>query len=170
MSIAEAAPGDLDLTFNAGAIVNSNASFSNVNAVAVQPDGKILIGGYFTSVNGSAQSLVARLNADGSLDLSFNSPVMSNSNFGGVNALALQPDGKILVGGHFLIGTEVKNTVRLNSNGSLDGTFGTMETGGSFVSVSPAAGRENSRRRSDRKLRRRFGARNRSAQFKRLAR
>ena len=131
----QAAPGDVDLTFDAGAIVNANSGISQVNAVVVQPDGKILVGGFFTSVNGTARDLVARLNADGSIDSSFSTPVQSNSSFGSVVALALQPDGKILVGGHFLIGTDVKNTVRLNSNGSLDGTFNTMETGGSFVSV-----------------------------------
>ncbi len=131
----QAAPGDLDLTFDAGAIVNSNSSVIIVSAVVVQPDGKILIGGAFTSVGGTARNLVARLNADGSLDSSFNSPVQANANLGSVSAIALQPDGKILVGGHFLIGTDVKNTVRLNPNGSLDGTFNTMETGGTGVSV-----------------------------------
>ena len=130
---AYAALGDVDLPFDAGAIVNANSGISQVNAVVVQPDGKILIGGYFTSVNGTNRDLITRLNADGSLDLSFNTPVQSNANFGSVSTIALQTDGKILVGGHFLSGTDVKNTVRLNSNGSLDGTFNTMETGGSFV-------------------------------------
>ncbi len=134
-SVVHAAPGDVDLTFDAGAMVNSNSSVTIVSAVAVQPDGKILIGGAFTSVGGAARSLVARLDADGTPDLSFNSPVQSNANFGSVGAIALQTDGKILVGGHFLIGTEVKNTVRLNPDGSLDGTFNTSETGGTGVSV-----------------------------------
>ncbi len=132
-SAVKAAPGDLDLTFDAGAIVNSNSGISQVNAVVVQPDGGILIGGYFTSVNGTNRDIITRLNSDGSLDLSFNTPVQSNANFGSVIAIALQPDGKILVGGHFLIGTDVKNVVRLNANGSLDGTFSPNETGGSFV-------------------------------------
>lgn len=127
------ASGDVDLTFDAGAIVNANAGFSQVNAVVVQPDGKILIGGFFTSVNGTVRDLVARLNADGSLDSSFNAAVQSNASFGSVSAIALQTDGKILVGGHFLVGTDVKNVVRLNANGSLDGSFSPNELGGSFV-------------------------------------
>lgn len=133
-SIASAAPGDLDLTFDAGALANSNSSFISISAVVVQPDGKILIGGSFMSVGGTLRNTITRLNADGSLDLSFTTPVMSNGSVGVVTAIVVQPDGKILVGGHFLIGTDVKNTVRLNANGSLDGTFNTMETGGQFVS------------------------------------
>src|SRR5258708_5092592 len=62
-----------------------------VNAVAVRPDGKIVIGGNFLQFNGVARTGVARLNPDGSVDASFRSPV----NFGGVIML-VQPDGKIL--------------------------------------------------------------------------
>jgi len=130
-----AVSGDVDLTFDAGAIANSHSSFITVSAVVAQPDGKILIGGTFTSVGGSLHDSIARLNSDGSVDSSFTTPVMTSSSFGSVTSLALQADGKILVGGHFLIGTDVKNTVRLNSNGTLDGTFNTTETGGPFVSV-----------------------------------
>ena len=130
-----AVPGDVDLTFDAGAIANANSGSSQVSAVVIQPDGKILIGGYFTSVNGTARDLITRLNSDGSVDLSFNATIQSSPNFGAVGAIALQPDGKILVGGHFLVGIEVKNVVRLNANGSLDGSFSPDELGGSFVSV-----------------------------------
>jgi len=99
----------------------------------VQADGKILVGGFFTDVNGIARHQLVRLNSDGSLDLSFNTPLLFNAAVGDVRAIALQPDGKILVGGHLLIGTDVKNVVRLNSDGSLDTSFSTNETGGSFV-------------------------------------
>jgi hypothetical protein len=63
------------------------------------PDGKVLIGGEFTSVNGTNQNSIARLNADGSLDSSFNPGTGAN---GRVFAIALQPDGKVLIGGDFL--------------------------------------------------------------------
>jgi len=61
------ADGSLDTGFDPG----SGAS-STVNAVAVQADGKVLIGGSFSSVNGVTRSRVARLNTDGSLDTGFN--------------------------------------------------------------------------------------------------
>jgi uncharacterized delta-60 repeat protein len=134
-SNVHAAPGDLDLTFNAGAIVNSSSSFISVEAIVTQPDGKILVGGAFTGVNGIARNQLFRLNSDGSLDLSFNTPLLFNSTVGNVTSLALQPDGKILVGGHLLIGIDVKNVVRLNANGSLDSTFSPDELGGTSVNV-----------------------------------
>ncbi len=65
-------------------------------ATAIQPDGKILIGGSFANVLGLARSNIARLNADGTLDLAFD----PNAN-GTVYTIALQTDGKILVGGDF---------------------------------------------------------------------
>ena len=67
-----------------------------VFATAVQPDGKILIGGSFTSVLGVARNNIARLNTDGTLDTAFN----PNAN-GAVYSIAVQADGKILVGGSF---------------------------------------------------------------------
>src|SRR5438105_4383909 len=67
----------------------------NVSSIAVQADGKILIGGDFTTVLGVARNRIARLNPDGTLD-AFN----PNAN-GGVNAIAVQADGKILAGGNF---------------------------------------------------------------------
>ncbi|HJU92491.1 MAG TPA: Ig-like domain repeat protein [Pyrinomonadaceae bacterium] len=93
-----------------------------VRSIVVQPDGKILIGGDFFNVNGNTRNRVARLNSDGSLDFSFNA--VSGSN-GAVSTLALQPDGKIVVGGGFLSFGGVNNTriVRLTSTGALDATF-----------------------------------------------
>src|SRR5947208_2170517 len=61
------APGDVDLSFDPGSGVNGT-----VNAVALQPDGKVIIGGEFTTVKGLERFKVARLNADGSGDSSFN--------------------------------------------------------------------------------------------------
>src|SRR5205823_251641 len=75
---------------------NANGS---INVVVVQPDGKILLGGAFTTLspNGGAsvtRNRIARLNADGTLDTAFN----PNAN-GNVRSIAVQADGKILVAG-----------------------------------------------------------------------
>ena len=74
---------------------NPNAN-STVRAVAVQPDGKILISGEFTTVMGVARNRIARLNTDGTLDMIFNPNADA-----GVYAIAVQPDGSIVVGGGF---------------------------------------------------------------------
>ena len=89
---------------------------NTVRVAVVQPDGKILIGGDFTmlSPNGGApvtRNYIARLNADGTLDTAFN-PNANNI----VNAIAVQADGKILVGGNFnIIGGQTRfNIARLD--------------------------------------------------------
>ncbi len=82
-----------------------------VRAVVVQPDGKILIAGYFTTVLGVARNNIARLNPDGTLDEAFD-PNVSGFGLSFVKAIALQPDGKILVRGMFTsIGGEPRNYI-----------------------------------------------------------
>lgn len=111
------ADGSRDLTFDIG------AGFSGqVVAMALQPDGKILVGGGFDSYQGIATNRLIRLNADGSRDSTFDIGSGFDST---VYALALQPDGKILVGGFFTVynGTSINRLIRLNANGSRDSTF-----------------------------------------------
>jgi uncharacterized delta-60 repeat protein len=102
---------------------------STVRAIAVQADGKILVGGFFTtlSLNGPAaitRKYIARLNPDGRVDSSFN-PTASHA----VRAIAVQSDGKILIGGYFTSlspsGSPIKRNhiARLNPDGSVDTTF-----------------------------------------------
>src|SRR3984893_7670066 len=72
-----------------------------VRVVVVQPDGKILLGGDFTTLspNGGVavtRNRIARLNPDGTLDTAFNPNANSS-----VTSIAVQADGKILVGGFF---------------------------------------------------------------------
>ena len=117
--------GSLDAAFNPGAN-------SNVLTVAVQPDGKILVGGVFTTLGGGGtgttpRSFIGRLNPDGSLDPAFN----PGTN-GQVNVIAVEPDGQILVGGDFISlgGSPRSNIGRLNPDGSLDTTFNPGASGG----------------------------------------
>ena len=114
---ARAADGDLDTTFNT-AVDNGQ-----INAIAVQADGKILIGGTFTTVGGVSRNGIARLNADGSLDVSFNPGTGANTP--NVGAVALQTDGKILIGGFFSnVGGQARASLaRLNADGSVDTGF-----------------------------------------------
>ncbi|MCC6840036.1 MAG: T9SS type A sorting domain-containing protein [Flavobacteriales bacterium] len=116
--------GSLDLSFDPGTGLDSLFNVY-VKAITVQPDGKVLIGGAFTSYNGTPRQQLARLNSDGSLDASFDPGSGTNSPYYGVRAIALQPDGKILIGGDFITydGTAMKNFARINSDGSLDPDF-----------------------------------------------
>lgn len=95
-----------------------------VYSLAVQPDGKILVGGYFTAVGGQTRLNLARLNPDGSLDTGFNSGASGGTD-STVYALAVQPNGKILVGGGFnYLGGLTRNYLgRLNADGTVDGSY-----------------------------------------------
>ncbi|MNK18861.1 hypothetical protein D3C87_370760 [compost metagenome] len=110
--------GSLDLSFNPGAGFNGD-----VLAIAVQPDGKILAGGIFTSFNGVAKSYLVRLNPDGTLDATFMSTGTGVND--AVNCITIQPDGKIIIGGKFTAvnGVARGRIARLNENGTLDLTF-----------------------------------------------
>ena len=109
--------GSFDRSFNVGA-----GPSGPVRAVAVQPDGKVVLGGVFTNVAGTARAYLARLNVDGSLDVNFNRGVGLN---GGVNALSLQADGKVLIAGDFTTayGVARAGVARLQADGSVDTTF-----------------------------------------------
>jgi len=101
------------------AAFNPGASYV-VRALAMQADGKIVVGGQFSWLGGQPRSYIGRLNPDGSLDTDFN-PGANNW----VLALAVQADGKILVGGYITeLGGQTRNYIgRLNSDGTLDTTF-----------------------------------------------
>src|SRR6266481_2782414 len=86
--------GSLDPTFDPG----TAADIDYVSAIAVQNDGKIIIGGGFSSSSGIAPPNLARLNPDGTVDPSFDPNLWVD---GPVNAVVVQPDGKILFGGSF---------------------------------------------------------------------
>jgi len=146
---ARAAAGDLDP-------LNLNISGFVVLATAVQPDGKTIIAGGFTQVLGEARSNIARLNADGTLDPTFD-PNVDNV----VLSVAVQADGKVLLGGGFTSlqpngaasATTRNRIARVNADGTLDPGFdpkasssvwsvavqadGKVLLGGRFTSLQP---------------------------------
>lgn len=95
---------------------------ATIEAIAVQPDGKIIIGGRFNSFNTNSFARLVRLNPNGSMDSGFRTGTGFDKN---VYAIELQSDQKIIVGGSFLSynGTSQKRIARLNTDGSLDATF-----------------------------------------------
>ena len=111
------ADGTVDNSFNVG--TGANAA---VSAAILQSDGKIVITGGFTSYNGIAKNRIARINADGTLDTTFE----PGSGFNSYTTIAAQTDGKILIGGYFTSynGVARKHIARVNSDGTLDTSFG----------------------------------------------
>jgi uncharacterized delta-60 repeat protein len=118
--------GALDTMFaNGVAGVGGGIGGSSVYVIRVQTDGSVVIGGFFTTVNGVVRNGLARLTSTGTLDTTFlnalagpNSPTLD---------IVIQPDGKILIVGDFTTvnGSAVGHVARLNTDGSLDTTFGT---------------------------------------------
>jgi len=136
------ATGTLDPSFS-----NPNAN-DDVYALALQPDGKLLVGGEFTSLGGQTRYALGRLNTNGTLDTTFNPTVFNPAPFPPTSsyraqAILLQPDGKIVVGGRATT-TLPNNAVvtggfllRLNTNGVSDNTF--VTTGGANGPVATLA-------------------------------
>lgn len=123
--------GALDQSFNPGSGANDV-----IQAVVVQPDGRVLIGGAFMVVNGIVRPRIARLNSDGSVDATFDPELGPD---GEVMALALLGDGRVLVGGSFLNVNGVSRAaiVRLTVDGALDPTFSSPWAGGSVAAIQP---------------------------------
>ena len=112
--------GSFDMSFNSGIAPNEK-----ILTTAVQSDGKIIIGGQFTIVNGMFRFGLARLLPNGDLDNAYN---VSCS--GEVSSCKLQPDGKLLIGGHFweVNGVNHRSVARINEDGTVDNSFQTGNT------------------------------------------
>jgi uncharacterized delta-60 repeat protein len=126
--------GSLDMDFEPDVGGYTYDELGSVMSIALQPDGKIIMGGYFGSINGVTRRGIGRLNSDSTLDMDFN-PNASNEAY--IYALALQPDGKILVGGDFttMNGTARNGLARLNANGTLDTVFAPVLSTGAEINA-----------------------------------
>ena len=117
----------IESRWHAGRQASTPRAGGAVFAFALQTDGRILVGGSFTTLGGGTtlRFYIGRLDSDGTLDTGFDPGAD-----GPVHALALQADGKVLVGGQFInlggggTGTTPRNHIgRLDSDGTLDVTF-----------------------------------------------
>lgn len=110
--------GNIDTTFTPNITPNTNAS---VFSIATQADGKVIIVGNFTMVDGVSRNGIARLLKNGAIDTSFNPGTGAT----GIKKVLLQNNYQIIISGDFVEynGTSIKNIARLNSNGSLDTSF-----------------------------------------------
>jgi uncharacterized delta-60 repeat protein len=117
--------GRLDSTFQSP-ILDPSGGLLGVQGGGIQKDGRILIFGQFGGIGGEVRDGIARLDANGALDRSFNPRLESRGSFGKPEVLAVQEDGRILIGGHFdtVDGQpRPKGLARLNMDGSLDPNF-----------------------------------------------
>ncbi len=117
------AGGTLDTSFTLG---TSSPSSGVVRCIALQPDGKALIGGLFNAAGGYVRYNMARINKDGTLDIPFQ-PVLSSTVF----SIAIRPDGRILIGGVFnALNDQTRPCLaQLLPDGSPDPSFNTVTDG-----------------------------------------
>ncbi len=153
VSQAQTTAGSLDSTFGTGGIVRTDFSgnVDQANAVAIQPNGQIVAAGASFSNSKTVEDfIVARYNADGSLDKRFakNGKITTDffRNVDSINAIAIQPDGKIIVAGFAQLpgaggNPRVFALARYRSDGNPDTSFGnggslTTSFGGNFAAAS----------------------------------
>ncbi len=124
--------GSLDASFGSGGKVLTDfgaASDDEAHAVAIQPDGKLVVAGY-SDASGGGDFAIARYNVDGSLDASFGSSGKVLTDLGSANidfalAVGVQPNGKIVAAGASrAAGNYDFAVIRLNTDGSLDAGYG----------------------------------------------
>jgi uncharacterized delta-60 repeat protein len=137
--------GSLDNSFGFGGTLLTTIGnvYPTATCVAVQPDDKIVVGGYSVSETFISSFCLIRYNSDGSLDESFGTSGKDTTYFGVpddgydydvARAIALQSDGKILLTGHSVLAPDFYGKlpiVRYNADGTLDNTFG---IGGKLIS------------------------------------
>jgi len=113
--------GSADSSFSGPNVTLLTGSVPFLSAIAVQPDGKVVIGGEFSLLGTTAQPNCGRLNEDGTVDDGFH-PLVDSP----VNTITVQGNGKIVIAGSFssVNGVPVDGVARLNSDGSLDPTLG----------------------------------------------
>src|SRR6185369_15809502 len=153
MTQAQTTAGNLDQSFGTNGIVRTDfaGNIDQANAVAIQPNGQIIAAGSSFSNSKTVEDfIVARYNADGSLDKRFgkNGKITTDffRNVDSISAIAIQPDGRIVVAGFAqLAGTggtpRVFALARYRSDGQPDTSFGnggalTTSFGGSFAAAS----------------------------------
>lgn len=113
--------GSLDTSF-----IGINGFNGEVLTLKSQSDGKILVGGRFTTYRTVTRNYLARLNNNGGLDTSFIS-YFDRDQSSSIDALSIQADGKILAGGNFISfnNSSIRRIIRLNTDGSKDESFST---------------------------------------------
>src|SRR5687768_170112 len=131
----QAGPGALDPDFRPIEIKLTENRYNDIS-LALQADGKIVIGGAFYSLQGAIRHGIGRLNADGSLDTTFDPATKTNT---AVGSIALQADGRILINAPTFDenGEVVTRITRLNADGSLDPSFRSAELWAEHLALAP---------------------------------
>lgn len=110
----------LDTTFP-GVEVNYGFGITSIKTLGIQSDGKLIIGGEFTSINNSVENKLSRINTDGSVDYTFSRSISG----GDIQSLVVQSDDKVVIGGDFTHydGNPAGSIAQLNPDGTANTSF-----------------------------------------------
>ncbi|MCX8108470.1 MAG: delta-60 repeat domain-containing protein, partial [Verrucomicrobiae bacterium] len=126
--------GEVDDSF--APVITYRNDAGEVYSLAIQPDGRVLVGGFFDAVDRNSAPGLVRLTPDGRLDPTFGRSLSISGKTVQILAIALQPDGKIIIAGAFdeINGVRLSGIARLENDGTLDSTFapGAGIDGGEF--------------------------------------
>ena len=131
ITVSPSAAGDLDSTFGGDGTVVTDVGTGRHDRgedVALQSDGKLVVGGWYQSASKGKEFGLVRYNSDGSLDGTFGNGGIVRTSFGSkddaITGIAIQSDGKIVAGGYATVSNRLTFAVaRYNTNGTLDKTF-----------------------------------------------
>jgi uncharacterized delta-60 repeat protein len=140
VSNARATDFGVDTTFDAGSFGGVMSSCgAPIRSVYKQPDGKLVVGGAFTTHNDQPVVHLLRLNTDGSRDMTFQSPIQSGYHLGQSCVKRIRPllDGTLMVIGEFKIAGENTNYVKLTANGALDPSMPNRDDTGRDIVQTP---------------------------------
>ena len=121
--------GTFDTSYSPGTILSGTGA-GTINSLALQADGKLVLGGIFSTVGGTPASNLARRSTTGMLDAGFTSPTFAS---GSVSKVLIQPNGRILLGGFFTASGVASNLGRLLNTGAADASYATTAVPNSTV-------------------------------------
>lgn len=126
--------GTLDTTFDPGTGTGYNFNLANaISNIATQTDGKIVAVGNFEGYNGSAAQSIVRINADGSIDPTFDASAVSPNMIPSYSDVLVLPDGSLVVAGITQNGAAVRRVLHLSDTGTRDAAFANFNIAGNVV-------------------------------------
>jgi uncharacterized delta-60 repeat protein len=138
--------GTVDTTFLTNIGTGTTGGSGAIRKIKIQSDNKIIIAGSFTTFNGFPRNNIVRLNADGTVDTTFDVDTVDGTNLVSIEKILIQTDGKIILLGNIFTTynfQEKSGNLRLNTDGTIDTTYNNASYGFSPSVITGAINQQN---------------------------